>query len=410
MCVCVCVCVCECARVCVRACKQCVLTRALVRESIALLPPFCCAPLGYSGICVGWGWGEASYVRNIVVENNSITKIMQRLADGGGVYTNTPCLDCHVSGNYFATDPAPYGCVYHDGGSGLWNDWNNVFNHITSHIAFAHGSSTHTTFTNAWYNASEAPNLQGDSNHDIRDPATGKCVNVSIININSSATWPPAAQAIVDNAGRRAVVPPPVVPPLSLPSAKWPPPHYKECNTPAPGPPGPPRGAFSAEPCKVGAASQAWVLSPGVAPGDSQPTNVALATRSKASCWEIEACATGDNAAVNCNWGCKALPASCSSPCNCNGAWSTNANGTITSVMDGHCLQIVSGRTITVGKCTGNANQKFVFTPSGVKVNNTFTVSQGSKCIDQAANSGGGGGGGGGDDGLWPYPPSSRNV
>ena len=26
---------------------------------------------------------------------------------GGGVYTNTPCLDCHVSGNYFASDPAP---------------------------------------------------------------------------------------------------------------------------------------------------------------------------------------------------------------------------------------------------------------------------------------------------------------
>jgi hypothetical protein len=32
-------------------------------------------------------------------------------------YTNTPCLDCHVSGNYFASDPAVYGCLYHDGGS-----------------------------------------------------------------------------------------------------------------------------------------------------------------------------------------------------------------------------------------------------------------------------------------------------
>ena len=27
------------------------------------------------------------------------------------VYTNTPCPDCHVSGNYFASDPAVYGCV-----------------------------------------------------------------------------------------------------------------------------------------------------------------------------------------------------------------------------------------------------------------------------------------------------------
>lgn len=67
----------------------------------------------YSGICIGWGWGMSSYVRNIQVENNSITKPMQRLADGGGVYTNTPCSNCHVSGNYFASDPAVYGCLYH---------------------------------------------------------------------------------------------------------------------------------------------------------------------------------------------------------------------------------------------------------------------------------------------------------
>ena len=129
----------------------------------------------HSGVCAGWGWGESSFVRNIRVDNNSITKPMQRLADGGGVYTNTPCPDCHVSGNYFASDPAPYGCLYHDGGSGLWNDVspftmhgisvivpffegkrldlsqvNNVFNHITSHIAFAHGGSRHTTINKMW--------------------------------------------------------------------------------------------------------------------------------------------------------------------------------------------------------------------------------------------------------------------
>jgi hypothetical protein len=65
----------------------------------------------YSGVCIGWGWGMSSYVRNVHVMNNSITKPMQRLADGGGVYTNTPCYNCHVSGNYFASDPAVYGCL-----------------------------------------------------------------------------------------------------------------------------------------------------------------------------------------------------------------------------------------------------------------------------------------------------------
>ena len=44
---------------------------------------------------MGWGWGESSYMRNVQIENNSITKPMQLLSDGGGVYTNTPCPDCH---------------------------------------------------------------------------------------------------------------------------------------------------------------------------------------------------------------------------------------------------------------------------------------------------------------------------
>ena len=52
-------------------------------------------PVADSGVCMGWGWGESSYMRNVQIENNSITKPMQLLSDGGGVYTNTPCPDCH---------------------------------------------------------------------------------------------------------------------------------------------------------------------------------------------------------------------------------------------------------------------------------------------------------------------------
>ena len=199
----------------------------------------------------------------------AVQHVIQRLADGGGVYTNTPCLDCHVSGNFFSSDPAVYGCLYHDGGSGLWNDHDNVFNHITSHIAFAHGGSEHTTITGLWYNDSEAPNLQGDTNNDVRD-ANGKCVNVSITKIDPTKPWPGPAQAIIDNAGRRDNLPDPVAPKLSPPSPKWPPPGYKECNTPKPGPPGPPKGAFAMRTCEPGTAAQQWVLSPGVKAGDAK--------------------------------------------------------------------------------------------------------------------------------------------
>ena len=137
------------------------------------------------------------------------------------------------------------------------------------------------------YNDSEAPNLQGDTNHDVRD-TNGKCVNASIVKLTPGQAWPAEAQAIIDNAGRRmgkaltsASTRPP---PLSPPSPKWPPKNYSECNTPAPGPPGPPAGAFTAQLCKPGAISQEWVLSAGVVPGDSKVTNVKMAAAHRGEC------------------------------------------------------------------------------------------------------------------------------
>ena len=176
-----------------------------------------------------------------------------------------------------------------------------------------------------------------------------------------------------------------VAPAVSPPSPAWPPSkNYTECHTPSPGPPGPPRGQFTAQPCKPGAAGQSWTLSPGVVPGDSKVTNMKMAVSKGGGCWEIEACATGDGAGVNCNWGCKPLPKNCNSKCDCNGAWSLNSNGTITSVMDGKCLETKGkGSAVVVGACTGKPNQKFVFKPSGVKVNDTFTVEQAGLCVDQ---------------------------
>ena len=104
----------------------------------------------YSAICAGWGWGESSYMRGMKIEYNVISHPMQptargQLEDGGCVYTNSPCPNCSVSHNSFDHDPTVYGCIYHDGGSGLWNDHFNVFNHIATSGVFAHGSSSHTT-------------------------------------------------------------------------------------------------------------------------------------------------------------------------------------------------------------------------------------------------------------------------
>ena len=128
--------------------------------------------------------------------------------------------------------------------------------------------------------------------------------------------------------------------------------------------------SFSAQPCKVGVVEQLWKLSPGVSPGDSRTTNVQMAAP-KGGCWEITACDTADGASVGCGYGCKPLPVTCKSACACNGAWASNKNGTLTSVMDGKCLQLSDVSVVTVAACTtGKPNQQFSFAKSG----DSFTV------------------------------------
>ena len=124
--------------------------------------------------------------------------------------------------------------------------------------------------------------------------------------------------------------------------------------------------AFTAAPCVADRVEQQWALDRGVKPLSSKWTSVKMAAQG-GGCWEIEGCDTKDGAAVNCNWGCKATPRSCrgDSDCNCNGAWSWNSNGTITSAMDGHCLAVGTNKVVTVGDCTGKPEQKFSAKPSG---------------------------------------------
>ena len=148
-------------------------------------------------------------------------------------------------------------------------------------------------------------------------------------------------------------------------------------------PPGPshPGSSFAAVACS-NATQQLWALSAGVTPGDSRPTQVgqwhtgdppaANSAAGGAGCWEIQGCGTGEHAVANTNYGCKALPAKpCegSNDCLCNGAWAFNSNGTITSVMDGHCLQVEAGAgsAVTVGSCTGKPSQRFTFVENGAR-------------------------------------------
>ena len=120
-------------------------------------------------------------------------------------------------------------------------------------------------------------------------------------------------------------------------------------------------------------------------------------TRSRAvpapagGCWEITGCSSSPGASVGCGYGCKSLPKPGSNPSKCalNGAWSFNSNGTVTSVMDGHCLELSGGKgtAVTVGPCTGSPNQLFKAVPS-TTVAGAITVQQNGLCVDNGYASG----------------------
>lgn len=345
-------------------------------------------------------------MRGVKIEHNAISRPMQpttrgQLEDGGCVYTNSPCPNCSVSHNYFDSDPQVYGCVYHDGGSGLWNDHFNVFNHIATSAVFAHGSSPHTTVVDMWLNDTKGLALEGDTNRDVHSP-NGSCVDPAMnftrtgteggphgddlyrIWFGPWANWPAPAQAVVDAAGRRASFPTPQVPAVTPP---------KQPNAPTPHdcapPPGGRTGKFAATPCS-GLPSQLWELTSGVVPGDGKPTSVQM-DHAAGGCWEVEGC-SGET--VNCNWGCKPLPkdtAQCAkSPCDCNGAWTTNKDGTISSLVGDSCIEVTAGANSAViaAKCTGSVSQKFLFKPAGAGVGGrqAWTVTQDAAgvalCID----------------------------
>ena len=100
--------------------------------------------LPYSGISVGWGWGEEdagggheSYYMpfkydtptpagNNRMEFNHIHHVMNPLQDGGGVYTLGNMAGTVIRGNHLHDNPGVPGGIYLDEGSGFIEVTGNV--------------------------------------------------------------------------------------------------------------------------------------------------------------------------------------------------------------------------------------------------------------------------------------------
>lgn len=118
-------------------------------------------------------------------------------------------------------------------------------------------------------------------------------------------------------------------------------------------------GSLRAEPCNASEPGQHWRLS--VPPGNGTACNVQNHLPWMAGgCWEITGCSTAPHAEVGVNFGCKAVPPkNFSDPCLANGAWAFHGNGTVTSVMDGHCLSVDADRSVDVSPCDGSPSQRW---------------------------------------------------
>ena len=71
---------------------------------------------------------------------------------------------------------------------------------------------------------------------------------------------------------------------------------------------------------------------------------------------------------MGCGYGCKPLPQKGdTTKCDFNGAWQTNANGTISTAMDGHCLTLSGGAhsAVVAHSCIpGAASQRWKLRPT----------------------------------------------
>jgi hypothetical protein len=168
-----------------------------------------------------------------------------------------------------------------------------------------------------------------------------------------------------------------------------------------------------AAPCVAESSEQQWQLSPGIQPRDAVGTIIELAGSNSTlslnsqgpiadkMCWRVLGCMSTDGAAVGIGHGCTLLPPQAANGsyecgdhnCACNGGFAFHNDGTIRSLMDGHCLELLepdrgsdtdatARQSITVATtpCSGKASQQFTTSSVG----SAFTISQiggGSKSV-----------------------------
>jgi hypothetical protein len=161
----------------------------------------------YSGISLGWGWGQESYMKNNSVRFTEVDRAMcGRMVDGGAVYTLGPQLGSSLHNNWLHGQCNGFGLLYHDSGSQGFDDHNNVlsdstFPNVRWLLVNGGGQNcrSHQNFVDATCNMTYAA-CMGKSAGPAR-VGNGSCSVWGIDFVASSAQFPPQAWAIMKAAG-----------------------------------------------------------------------------------------------------------------------------------------------------------------------------------------------------------------
>lgn len=79
--------------------------------------------LPYSGVQVGWGWGQNTFAGRNAIMNNSIDGVLAYFADGGCIYSQSNMHGSVIAGNWLQHDGNRYGVIYTDGASNCTVMW-----------------------------------------------------------------------------------------------------------------------------------------------------------------------------------------------------------------------------------------------------------------------------------------------
>lgn len=147
----------------------------------------------YSGLSIGWGWGSEDTLPTIDTGNqitdNYIHDDLLDRADGGAIYSLGPQPDGVISGNYLVDNTNAGGAIYLDQGSTGYTISGNVEQNINQYLNVNNNSFDPTgtvSFT---------------GNYVTTNDVHGESAVLSGTTVSTNAQWPPAAQAIIVNAG-----------------------------------------------------------------------------------------------------------------------------------------------------------------------------------------------------------------